>query len=727
MNIDKSNQPKSGNPGMEKSLSLKTKATLLAIAIGTIPVLLTGGTAYYFSNKSITKEIITAEELQASELQDKIGRFMQERRGDITVITGLKVLVNPEKFTFEERSEILKRFYQAYGTYESLAAFDLKGNVIAQSDEGKKLENHLDRPYVQEALKTDAVVVSQPTISKSTGAYSIYTASVIKDPRTGKPIGFARARLPVKVLTNIVESYQSKAQQYYLVNSTGEVFLGGDNEASKNGQQEFKLKDIFADLPLATGKDGNRTKSETNKRSKTQQLVAIAPPTELEGIKELNWQAVIAKDKAVAFEAQRNLGFTIAIGIGLTTLLVAAIATYLANRATMPLLEAVKAVKKIGSGDLDTRLTVDSQDELGELSSNINLMTAQIQNSLEEQKGFAQQQRQEKEKLEMAIYTLLEEVSEATNGDLTVRAGLDSMEISTVADLFNAIIGNLQDIAIEAKQSTRQVGSSLKANEEEIRFLAEQAIAETKEARETLISVQEMALSIQEVAANASQAEKITDDTYNTIVSSTANMDSTVSSILQLRTTVGETAKKMKRLGESSQKISQVVSFIEEIALKTNVLAINASVEAGRAGEYGQGFTIVAEQVGALAEQSAAATKEIANIVAAIQAETQEVNQAMESGTSQVVETTRLVESTKQSLGLVLEKSQEVNQLMGSISQSTVSQASTSQTITTLMQKIAELSANTSESSSKVAQSIVETAAVAQRLETTVGQFKVAG
>ncbi|NJL53458.1 MAG: HAMP domain-containing protein [Hydrococcus sp. SU_1_0] len=393
----------------------------------------------------------------------------------------------------------------------------------------------------------------------------------------------------------------------------------------------------------------------------------------------------------------------------------------------MPLLDAVKAVKKIGSGDLDTRLTVDSEDELGELNANINLMTAQIQNSLEEQKEFAEKQKLEKEKLEMAIYTLLEEVSEATNGDLTVRAGLDSMEISTVADLFNAIIGNLQDIAIEAKQSTGLVGSSLKANESEIRMLAEQAIAETKEARETLISVQQMSLSIQAVAANASQAEKITDDTYNTIVSSTANMDSTVTSILQLRTTVGETAKKMKRLGESSQKISQVVSFIEEIALKTNVLAINASVEAGRAGEYGQGFTIVAEQVGALAEQSAAATKEIANIVAAIQAETQEVNQAMESGTTQVVETTRLVESTKQSLSLVLEKSQEVNQLMGSISQSTVSQASTSQTITNLMQKIAELSASTSESSSKVAQSIVETAAVAQKLETTVGQFKVAG
>ncbi|GAB4524731.1 MAG: hypothetical protein Tsb0014_03460 [Pleurocapsa sp.] len=347
----------------------------------------------------------------------------------------------------------------------------------------------------------------------------------------------------------------------------------------------------------------------------------------------------------------------------------------------------------------------------------------ELNKSLEEN---AQKQREEKEQLETAIYTLIDEVSDATEGDLTVRANLDSMELSTVADLFNAIIDNLQEIAIEAKQSTGQVGSSLKQNEQAILALAEQAIAEAQETRDTLMSVEQMSQSIQAVAANAGQAEKIVDDTYNMVVSSTSNMDLTVNSILELRNTVGETAKKMKRLGESSQKISQAVSFIEEIALKTNVLAINASVEAGRAGEYGQGFTIVAEQVGALAEQSAAATKEIASIVAAIQAETQEVSQAMESGTSQVVETTRLVESTKQSLSLVLEKSQAINQLMESISQATVSQADTSQNVTNLMQKIAQLSEVTSKSSQEVAQSIVETAQIAQRLESAVAQFKVA-
>ncbi|WP_246142025.1 methyl-accepting chemotaxis protein, partial [Hyella patelloides] len=314
----------------------------------------------------------------------------------------------------------------------------------------------------------------------------------------------------------------------------------------------------------------------------------------------------------------------------------------------------------------------------------------------------------------------------ATEGDLTVRANLNSVELSTVADLFNAIISSLQEIAIEARQSTTQVENSLKQNENAIRLLAKQAIAEAQETRKTLTSVQQMSQSIQEVAHNAHQAEKIVDDTYNTVLNSTENMDLTVESILNLRTTVGNTAQKMKRLGASSQKIAQALSLIEEIALKTNVLAINARNEAHRAGEYGQGFAAVAEQVGALAEQCSTATQEIARIVTTIQAETTEVSQAMKSGTTQVVKTTHLVESTKESLSLVLAKSQAINQLMGSISQNTISQATTSQNVTNLMRKIAQLSETISKSSQQVAQSIGSTAQVTAKLQSTVAQFKVA-
>ncbi|MCC0177496.1 PhnD/SsuA/transferrin family substrate-binding protein [Waterburya agarophytonicola K14] len=338
----------------------------------------------------------------------------------------------------------------------------------------------------------------------------------------------------------------------------------------------------------------------------------------------------------------------------------------------------------------------------------------------------AEEQRQEKEKLEEAIYTLLDEVSDATDGDLTVRANLDSLELSTVADLFNAIISSLQEIAIEAKQSSGQVGSSLKQSEVEILALAEQAIVEAQETRNTLISVEQMSQSIQVVAKNANRAEQIANDTYITAVESSSNMDLTVNSILNLRTTVKETANKMKRLGESSLQISQIVSFIEEIALKTNVLAINASAEADRAGEYGQGFIIIAEQVGTLAKQSTSAIQQIANIATTIQHETQEVSNVMESGNTEVVESARLVKASKESLNKVLEKSQAINQLMESISKATISQANTSQDVSNLMQKIASLSENTSESSKKVAQSIVATAEVAQKLESTVAQFKVA-
>ena len=720
-----------------QKLSLRWKVTGLAIAISTIPLLVIGSTAYYFADKSITKQIIELGQIETADLQDKVYRFMKERYGDIQVMANLDIFTNPAA-TAEQKAAALEHMKAAFGVYDSIAIFDLQGEPIAQTKEGKKLGNHLNRTYIQEALQVNGAVLSQPAISTTKGSFSIYAASTIKDKNTGKSIGFIRARIPVKVLEETIQNYKTGGKQYYLLNEAGEVFLGpegeyvnkisssGKNVANDSQYESVGLDVIFSGVKsILTAEEVSSTLA-TSIKSNTKYLMSLAPPIQIEGLPALNWQAVLAMDTDVAFAPQKQLRLTLILGTGIVILLVTVMATIMANRGTRPILTSTETVKKLGQGDLEQRMEVRGVDELAQLGSNINLMAAQIQALLKEREAEALKQSQQKEQLEAAIYTLIDEVSHATDGDLTVRANLDSLELSTVADLFNAIIDNLQEIAIEVKQSTSQVGSSLKQNEEAIRLLAEQAITQAKETRDTLMSVEQMSQSIQVVAENASQAEKIADDTYKTIVNSTNNMDLTVDSILNLRTTVGETAKKMKRLGESSQKISQVVSFIEEIALKTNVLAINASVEAGRAGEYGQGFTIVAEQVGALAEQSAAATKEIASIVAAIQAETQEVNQAMESGTTQVVDTTRLVESTKQSLSLILEKSQEINHLMGSISQTTVSQANTSQNVNNLMQKIAQLSETTSISSKEVAQSIVETAQVAEKLDSTVAKFKVA-
>ena len=345
-----------------------------------------------------------------------------------------------------------------------------------------------------------------------------------------------------------------------------------------------------------------------------------------------------------------------------------------------------------------------------------------LNRSLEES---ANQQRQEREALEEAISSLMDSLEPASEGDLTVRAQLLEGDVGIIADLFNAIVENLRAIAIQTKSSASQVSLSLSDNEVTIRQLAEEAVVEAEQIQQTLSSVANISESIKEVADNAEKTATISNDAFATAQEGNKAMDLTVQSIQGLRTTVGDTAKKIKRLGESAQQISQVVSLIDEIALKTNLLAINASVEAARAGELGQGFTAVAEQVGALAEQSANATKEIAQLIQGIQRETQEAVAAMEVGTTQVVASTRLVEDTKTRLQAVLEKSQDIDRLMQSISQATVSQAETSQMVTETMKQVTTASSQRSQSSRQIAEAIKVTTNIVGELQKSVAQFKV--
>ena len=345
-----------------------------------------------------------------------------------------------------------------------------------------------------------------------------------------------------------------------------------------------------------------------------------------------------------------------------------------------------------------------------------------LNKSLEES---ASEQQKQREDLEQAVVGLMEALEPAADGDLTVRAQLSEGDVGIIADLFNAIVENLRDIAVQVKDSAGQVNLSLKENEGSVRQIAEQSVQEANQILATLSSVEQMSSSIQEVAANAEKTANISNDAYTSAKEGNVIMEQTVDSIQGLRSTIGDTAKKIKRLGESAQQISQVVALIDEIALKTNLLAINASVEAARAGELGQGFTAVAEQVGALAEQSATATKEIAQLITGIQQETQEVVAAMETGTSQVVDSTRLVEATKASLNNVLSKSQEIDLLMKSISQATISQAQTSQTVTEIMMLNSKNSQERSQSSGQVAQAMEATTTILKQLQNSVGQFKV--
>ena len=337
----------------------------------------------------------------------------------------------------------------------------------------------------------------------------------------------------------------------------------------------------------------------------------------------------------------------------------------------------------------------------------------------------SREQRREKEALQLQLLELLSDVEGAARGDLTVRADVTTGEIGTVADFFNAVIESLRGIVTQVKKAATQVNASLGENEGAIRQLSAEALKQAEDTTRTLDSVEQMTRSIQEVAENARQAAAVARTASTTAEVGGLAMDRSVQNILNLRETVAETAKKVKRLGESSQQISKVVSLINQIALQTNLLAINAGIEAARAGEEGQGFAVVAEEVGQLAARSAAATKEIEQIVDNIQQGTAEVVEAMELGTAQVVEGTHLVEEAKLSLSQILEVSRQIDALVQSISSATVSQAETSQAVTELVKEMAKVSERTASSTRHVSSSLQETVGIAQELQASVGTFKV--
>jgi methyl-accepting chemotaxis protein len=168
-----------------------------------------------------------------------------------------------------------------------------------------------------------------------------------------------------------------------------------------------------------------------------------------------------------------------------------------------------------------------------------------------------------------------------------------------------------------------------------------------------------------------------------------------------------------------------VLALINQIALQTNLLAINAGIEARRTDKENQGFVVVAKEIGELAARSAAATKEIEQIVETIQFETTQVVEAIELGTSQVVESTHMVEDTKQSLSRILEVSHQIGQLVASISVAAVSQTQTCQAVTDLMKEMAKVSQQASQSSYQISGSLQQTMAVAQQLQASVEVFKV--
>jgi twitching motility protein PilJ len=425
-------------------------------------------------------------------------------------------------------------------------------------------------------------------------------------------------------------------------------------------------------------------------------------------------------------EGVRNTGWVMALAAGLASF---GTAGFMGNvtvkqirRTTKDLQTQFDAVRQ---GNLNAQATVYSEDQLGQLAASFNEMARVIFTTTNEAQRKADEQEEAKENLQRQVIRLLDDVEGAARGDLTVQAEVTADVLGAVADAFNLTIQNLRDIVQQVKVAAREVTKGATNSETFARALSSDALHQAEELAVTLNSVQVMTDSIQRVAEAAREAETVTREASAFALKGGEAVENTVAGILEIRETVAETTRKVKRLAESSQEISKIVALISQIASRTNLLALNASIEAARAGEAGRGFAIVADEVRQLADRSAKSLKEIEEIVRQIQSETSSVMTAMEEGTQQVIQGTKLAEEAKRSLENIIQVANRIDILVRSITTDTVEQTETSRAVAHVMQSVELTAQETSQEAQRVSGALQHLVGVSRDLISSVERFRV--
>ena len=352
------------------------------------------------------------------------------------------------------------------------------------------------------------------------------------------------------------------------------------------------------------------------------------------------------------------------------------------------------------------------------------------QQQAEQQQREARLQEQEAKRIndanQAAILRLMNELQNLAEGDLTQEATVTEDITGAIADSVNytveelrLLVGNVQKTATQVVDTTSQVDAT------SAQLLAT-STEQLREIRETGQAILDMAARITAVSAQAQASADVANKSLRAAEQGQQAVQDTIGGMNAIRDQMQETSKRIKRLGESSQEIGEITELISDITEQTNVLALNAAIQAASAGEAGRGFSVVAEEVQRLAERSADATRQIATLVKTIQTDTQDTVAAMERATLGVVEGARLSDSAGAALAQIHEVSRQLAELIEEISRTTQAEAGLANEVADSIQHIFVVTEQTGESTRTTAQQVRDLARMAQELRQSVARFRIA-
>ncbi|HWR41350.1 MAG TPA: methyl-accepting chemotaxis protein [Patescibacteria group bacterium] len=656
--------------------SIQMKLTVTILAIFLGALGTLGGLNYWKARELVYTN--TTKEIQtlATNSAGDVNDWLEAHKLEMSAFALAPIFQTGNK---EQILPFLTSALKSNGRYASLGYLSPDGNAI---DSSAVTINLSAREYIQKALRGEPSI-SDPVVSPATGNLVAVFAAPVK-ATDGKVTGVCFGAIDLNELSKKISEVK--------IGRTGYAYmLKGDGLTVANPNKELVMKDnpVKNDkLPPSLRQTAERMiKGETGitiyEYNGVEKMVAFAP------VKNAGWSLAVSLPVAEALEGMVALTWISLITIVIVLFLAAIIIAWFARRIAKPIQKLDRAARKIADGDLTlTNLEINSQDEIGHLAQSFEHMAQNV-------------------------HTLIKQIS------------ADAQHLAAASEELTAS-------ADQSSQATNQVARS-------IQEVANGASEQMTAANETVNVVTGMSAGIQEIAANASSVAGQSETAADKAVKGGTAINKAVSQMSQIEQTVNTSSQVVAKLGERSKEIGQIVDAISGIAGQTNLLALNAAIEAARAGEQGRGFAVVADEVRKLAEQSEEAAKKIARLIGEIQVDTDKAVQAMQQGTQEVKTGAEVVDlagvSFREIATLVTDVSDQIKQISAAIHDMAVG----SEKIVESVHKIDGLSKKSTDEAQSVSAATEEQlasmqeiatasrslATLAQELHTAVAQFRL--
>ena len=387
------------------------------------------------------------------------------------------------------------------------------------------------------------------------------------------------------------------------------------------------------------------------------------------------------------------------------------------NRVMAPVSRLADFSERLAQGDFRAKAQVDSADDFAYIAENLNRAAAESSRAMFNQEA--------QENLQKSVTEFLTITSQIARGDLTLRGKVSSDALGNVVDSVNYMLDNFSKVLERVRKAAVDVQNSaneiLIASEE----MSSGAIQQDQEITNTSSAVEQLTVSMKQVSNNAEASAEAARRALDAAEQGNRSVHDTLEGMQRIRSSVQATAKRIKALGDRSLEISEIVNVINDITEQTNLLALNAAIEAARAGEAGRGFAVVADEVRKLAEHSRNATKDIAALIKAIQAETNDAVVVMEEGTKEVEIGARLADQAGKALEAISTVVRQSAELVQEISLASKQQVRGTEGVANAMQIISNITRQTSQGARQTSHTVEQLVHMSEQLNEALSQFRV--